>query len=250
MSASQNEESIEPPKTVHPAQPLNVEGSDETSLSFAGEDVRIWLPGVKDDTAYEGAQHPQSPSDVGEAELARLSLEKYSPQSEDVEGGTGAKDAVQLLSQREIKRLQSVRDALTVERDDLQTKAAHATKDRDAAMSHARHLERQIRAQTASIDALTRKVQHLRHQLNQWKDDQLRWRSLPNRERILLLEQIEAQKHQIEIWKASAVERNSVAVSLAWQSSVDEAIRKEREKDAWIVDSLRREIKDLKSKAL
>ena len=46
------------------------------------------------------------------------------------------------------------------------------------------------------------------------------------------------------------MERNSVAVSLAWQSSVDEAIRKEREKDAWIVDSLRREIKDLKSKAL
>ena len=91
MSASQNEESIEPPKTIHPAQPLNVEGSVETSLSFAGEDIGIWLSDVKDDLA-------RSPSDVGEAELARFSQEKYSPQSEDVEGGTGAKDAVQLLS--------------------------------------------------------------------------------------------------------------------------------------------------------
>lgn len=250
MSPSQDEESAKTSRTVDTVHPANVDRINERSKSFAGQDAQVLQSGVNDDTSFDGARQPDIPWSVGASKLDRLSLDVCGPQSENVEGGMEVKDAVHLLSRRKIEKLRSVRDALKLERDNLQMKVAHAAKERDAAVLRSQDFERQIGKQTASINALTREVNHLRHQFQQWKDDQLRWRNLPNRERTLLLEQIEAQRHQIEIWKGSAITTNSVAVSLAWQSSVDGAIRKEREKDSWVIDDLRREVEDLKSKAV
>ena len=63
-----------------------------------------------------------------------------------------------------------------------------------------------------------------------------------------LLKQVEAYKAEAGKWRNEAHGKGSEAVSRCWQASVDEAVRREREKDALVMEVLRDEIIALKSK--
>ena len=63
-----------------------------------------------------------------------------------------------------------------------------------------------------------------------------------------LLKQVEAYKAEAAKWRNAAYGQGSEAVSRCWQASVDEAVRREREKDAFVIKALRDEITALKSK--
>lgn len=64
-------------------------------------------------------------------------------------------------------------------------------------------------------------------------------------ENELLLQTIERQQWEIEKWKGEAMGRGSEAVSRCWQGSVDEAVRKQREKDRVLITALTDEIRRL-----
>lgn len=64
---------------------------------------------------------------------------------------------------------------------------------------------------------------------------------------ISLHERIEQQALEIQKWKAEAEGRANEAVSKEWQWSVDEAVRREREKDATLITALTKEIEMLKA---
>ena len=70
----------------------------------------------------------------------------------------------------------------------------------------------------------------------------------PN-EREILLQQIERQKWEIQKWKEEAHGRGNEAVSRCWQASVDEAVRREREKDEWFIKHLLEKVKTLETEA-
>jgi len=67
-------------------------------------------------------------------------------------------------------------------------------------------------------------------------------------ERTILLQQVEAYKAEAAKWRMEAYRQGSEAISQCWQASVDEAVRREREKDALVMALLRDEIAALKSK--
>jgi hypothetical protein len=63
-----------------------------------------------------------------------------------------------------------------------------------------------------------------------------------------LLKQVEAYKALAAKWRNEAYGKGSEAVSRCWQASVDEAVRLEREKDAFVMKVLQDELTALKSK--
>lgn len=67
-------------------------------------------------------------------------------------------------------------------------------------------------------------------------------------ERVVLLQQVEAYKAEAAKWRMDALRQGSETVSRCWQASVDEAVRREREKDAFAMEVLRDELAVLKSK--
>jgi chromosome segregation ATPase len=67
-------------------------------------------------------------------------------------------------------------------------------------------------------------------------------------ERVVLLQQVEAYKAEAAKWRMDAFRQGSETVSRCWQASVDEAVRREREKDVFVMEVLRDEIAVLKSK--
>ena len=180
-----------------------------------------------------------------------------------------------LLRRHEIHRLESVRDGLWTEREQLQ----HDLKSSQAELLQARQ---QIEIQTSHADALQSKIGLLEQQLHD-EQDELRQqvhglsreladarmyeqtrahseddgiayatnamglRDSYGSETALLLERIDAQELEIEKWKGEATGRGNEAVSRSWQASVDEAVRREREKDAFVIIALREEIERLKA---
>ena len=193
----------------------------------------------------------------------------------DIDEGNEVKDAVLLLRRHEIRRLEGVREGLLNERDDLQ----HSLVESQAELEQVRQ---QISIQTAHNEALQVKMDTLEYSLKQQRGDlhkqikdlsqeiadgrmyeQTRTRSeldglvstsnavgirgTYSAQNALLLEQIEGQQLEIEKWKAEAMGRGNEAVSRSWQSSVDEAVRREREKDAFLIKALTEEIDRLKA---
>ena len=68
-------------------------------------------------------------------------------------------------------------------------------------------------------------------------------------EKYILLQQLERAQQEAQMWKneAHGVAGNR-AVSACWQASVDEAVRREREKDAFVIKALRDEISSLRGR--
>jgi len=63
-----------------------------------------------------------------------------------------------------------------------------------------------------------------------------------------LLQTIQRQSYDIERWRGEAMRVSNESVSRSWQASVDEAVRREREKDAFVIKSLREEIEKLRNR--
>ena len=131
---------------------------------------------------------------------------------------------------------------------------------------------KQVDIQTRHTEALQIQVQEMTRQLQQHQPDlrsqvqklsaelvdtklqlDLLQRSAANSgsiepdERTVLLQQLGRAIVDSEKWKAEAMERGNEAVSRAWQGSVDETVRREREKDAFVIKSLREEVEKLKA---
>ncbi|KAK4547112.1 hypothetical protein LTR36_001333 [Oleoguttula mirabilis] len=192
----------------------------------------------------------------------------------DIDEAAEVKDAVLLLRRQEIRRLERLNDALTRERDGLQSDLTKANSERNRVNTELVYLQKQVAIQTPRIEALETEVQHLRQQLSQsFPDLRMQLNGASRRladtrmqeasraragtdgfnsdhgrdatEKTLLLQTIQRQEFEVQRWKAEALGKGSEAVSRSWQGSVDEAVRKEREKDAWVIGSLRRELEQL-----
>lgn len=188
----------------------------------------------------------------------------------DIDEGNEIKDAVLLLRKHEIRRLEGERDALINERNGLIGDLMAANSERDKALYAQFTTEEQVKIQAASLEALQAEVNYLKMELSQSHPElrrQLNGASRElvdvrmhkatrsrgesdnmqtDREKTLLLQTIDRQEQEIQKWKAEAMGKGDEAVSRSWQGGVDEAVRREREKDAFVVKALQEEIERLK----
>ncbi|KAK0357309.1 hypothetical protein LTR57_007618 [Friedmanniomyces endolithicus] len=179
----------------------------------------------------------------------------------DIDEGHEVKDAVLLLRRNEIRRLEKQCEALT-------TKLEQAEAQREHAMTQHLRAAEQIQIQAVSIAALqhelflykpprptsrSRTEDSWRHHSSTSPSAEegpetfrvaARRKSPPDvyREVELLHQTIERQEAEIQKWVREAMGRGSEAVSRSWQGSVDEAVRREREKDSCVIRGLREEI--------
>jgi hypothetical protein len=98
-------------------------------------------------------------------------------------------------------------------------------------------------------DAHSQEQLSLQHELAQ-----LRFHFYNSGERESLVREIEdlrfelaAELYESQKWKDEAHGKGTKAISRCWQASVDEAVRKERESDSWLVRNLFDEIDMLKA---
>jgi hypothetical protein len=179
----------------------------------------------------------------------------------DIDEGNEVKDAVLLLRKQEIRRLERTCEALISERD-------QHSKDLQESQMELEYAHQQMAIQANQIEVLQQKLVDQEAKLKQ-KPDQLREQvtklsedlknaevrehalksqtpSIP--EVDLLTEHIKRQEDEIMKWKEEAYGRGNEAVSRVWQDSVNEAVRRERQKDEEVIRSLHQEIESLKSK--
>jgi len=171
-----------------------------------------------------------------------------------------------LLRRQEINRLERLNDALTAERDGLTVYLMTANSKRDRAHAESHQAQKQIAIQTSGIEALEHKNRMLKQQLSQSYPDLRRQLHETSRDLVdarveayahgqttahfqmeneKLLEHIHGQEGEIQRWRNEAMGKGSECVSRCWQASVDEAVRREREKDAWVVKQLQDEVAGL-----
>jgi len=192
------------------------------------------------------------------------------------EGSEEIKDAVLLSRRNLIHSLEKERETLSSERDDLRSKNEQLRSDlgqgqyqmetqdkytealKSTIVSLEAELYRsntQLRSQIcdlsrARIDARLHEQNRLRDQ----DDDHLHSYNGANNshpyniEHTHLLQTIEHQSYEIERWRGEAMKVGSESVSRSWQAGVDEAVRREREKDAFVIKSLREELEMLRNR--
>ncbi|KAH9822906.1 hypothetical protein Tdes44962_MAKER00734 [Teratosphaeria destructans] len=202
----------------------------------------------------------------------------------DIDEADEVKDAVLLLRRQEIRRLERVRDALIRERDGLLSELRKASTERDLLKTELSSAQEQLRIQAGRISLLESETGHLQRQLlcshaelhkhpeqtsqefgdstsssspsgvrTYGEEDGLRFQPgyRPERqnefERELLTQRIERQDHETQKLRNDSVCSAAGTVSKAWQASVDEAVRREREKHAVLVKTLQDEIKRLRA---
>ncbi|KAK1068381.1 hypothetical protein LTR74_005670 [Friedmanniomyces endolithicus] len=186
----------------------------------------------------------------------------------DIDEGHEVKDAVLLLRRNEIRRLEKQCEALTMRLEQAEAQREHAMNQ------HLRAAE-QIQIQAVSIAALqnelwlsktTPRPSSRSRTEDSWRHHSAspsaeegpgtvlvpRRKSPPDvyREIEILHQAIERQEAEIQKWVREAMGRGSEAVSRSWQGSVDEAVRREREKDSWVIRGLRDEIARLSARTL
>ena len=193
----------------------------------------------------------------------------------DIDEGKEVKDAMLLLRRAEIHRLDSIRGVVTAERDELRRELELSRSELEQARqqisiqtAHAEALQDSIvgleRQLTYSNGDLHRQIQDLSKALTEARlheqtrlhneNDGLNYAmnvagasDAQSVESALLIQTIDRQQCEIEKWKAEALGRGNDAVSRSWQASVDEAVRREREKDSFVIRSLREELERLKA---
>lgn len=207
----------------------------------------------------------------------------------DIDEANEVKDAMLLLRRKEIRNLEQLNRSLTsdLEQRDrdarmFESELQKQRAERERVVARCKLLQgelieldrvreqlvikdSQIEAQQAQIRHYEEQVQQsapeLRYTLNNMSARLVEARGLnrgrlrtegdsrPNDDRAMLHDTIEGQRREIEEWRAEAVGRGHRAVSFCWQSSVDEAVRREREKDAFVIKALRDEIAQLQAKS-
>ncbi|KAK1052818.1 hypothetical protein LTR74_016430 [Friedmanniomyces endolithicus] len=190
----------------------------------------------------------------------------------DIDEGHEVKDAVLLLRRNEIRRLER-------ECEDLTTKLEQAEAQREHAVTQHLRAAEQIQIQALSIAALQNELYLYKpprpssrsRTEDSWRHHDAAHSSTPPstegpetfrvpgrrksppdvyREVEMLHQTIERQEVEIQKWVREAMGRGSEAVSRSWQGSVDEAVRREMEKDSWVIRGLREEIARLSARSL
>lgn len=177
----------------------------------------------------------------------------------DIDEANEVKDAVLVLRRQEIRRLENEREALMVERDDLQGELRQAQQQISIQSAHGEALQAKVQALELQLSYSYSDLHRQNHQLSKELSDARIYEQTRPRletdtgtamvhksETALLLERIESQQLEIEKWKGEAMIKANEAVSHCWQGSVDEAIRREREKDGFVIKALLEEIERLK----
>ena len=250
-------------------------------MSFSGSGRLLGImatrPATSSTTATSPSQHPLAIA-LEQGNLKRLDDEHIITEGlrTGIDEGNEAKDPMLLLRTQEIDRLEKLRDALTTERDGLQADLMKANSDRDRFRTQLARATRQNHMHTARIEALQSEVQNLRTYIEQRSSPEFFQRYMhpqiptqpedghpleqtssrtdsdagaargESQEKTNLLQMVERQREEIAKWKGEAMGRGNEAVSACWQVSVDEAVRREREKDATVVAMLRAEIARLR----
>ncbi|KAK3066377.1 hypothetical protein LTR53_017302, partial [Teratosphaeriaceae sp. CCFEE 6253] len=193
----------------------------------------------------------------------------------DIDEGHEIKDAVLLLRRNEIKRLEQVRASLSGERDTLAEALVYANAQRDQALAAHLGAREQIQIQACSIAALQAELYSLQHASpnknaagGSWNDgpDVIH---VPNRhsrsrtkspekkshedsnlreENARLRATVRGQEQEIYRFIGGAMGRGTEVVSRSFQGMVDEAVRREREKDAFVIKDLRDAVARLSGK--
>lgn len=179
----------------------------------------------------------------------------------DIDESGEVKDAVLLLRRNQIQRLEVVQETITAENDRLARELNLAKRQMDIQAKHTDALQFQVQEMTSQLKNqephLRRQVDRLSAELMDARLEEDQRRQTPPEdqstssfgfdERTILLQQLERANEEIEKWKAEAMGRGNEAVSRVWQGSVDEAVRRERDRDAILVNTLRAEINALKA---
>jgi hypothetical protein len=260
-----------PPEMVPPNAPTR-ESIEVRALIFT-------YPGVRQPLLERQQTHPLAIS-LEAGNLTRVDEEPSITDRlrTDIDEADEVKDAVLLLRRQEIRKLERVRDALVT---DLNV----ASKERDEAKLGLAAAREQLAIQSRRISDLDAQVRQLESELRQSHPDlrkHLRQSAkeltdarlaMPTShvglqhktygeedglmfhpphpdgpdglEKELLRQRIERQEQEIAKWKANAVGVGNQAVSQTWQAGVDEAVRREREKDAFAMKGLQNEIQRL-----
>ncbi|EME49938.1 hypothetical protein DOTSEDRAFT_20335 [Dothistroma septosporum NZE10] len=134
----------------------------------------------------------------------------------ELDEGNEIKDAVLILSKQEIQRLE-------IELEHTRKQASMQGNDFDLRLENDR-----LRAEMINV--------HMRQTQIDISAD----------ERTILCQQLERAQHEAQKWRAEAMGYANDAVIRVWQGSVDEAVRREREKDAVTIDSLHAELEGLR----
>ena len=183
----------------------------------------------------------------------------------DIDEGKEIKDAVLLYRRQEIRRLEKIRDTLSVENDALSKRLCVVEEERDQAKAEL------VKAQMEAGSSVVRahKLGHEKSDL-QWKLSETKYtlsrvmapQDIPHVDRPpyweapQVLEPSEADilkqsnqglRSELERWQAGGMAGAYEYVSKAWQSRIDELVRLEREKDKVLIPTLQNEIRRLES---
>ena len=163
----------------------------------------------------------------------------------DIDEGGEMKDAMLMLRRNEMRRMQRVNDDLKTELESTKAERERLATDLEAA-------NRQIDIQKNYAAGLQQQIEAMKQHRQSPKSTAPRADS-PQELRPEVMKELhetrqyaELQKAEIERWKGEAMRRGSVAVSRSWQASVDEAVRREREKDAVVFREKDGEIRALR----
>lgn len=193
----------------------------------------------------------------------------------DIDEANEIKDAVLLLRRQEIRRLEKACKAVMSERDQQQQALQQSQsllqqsqqqvsiqiEHTDALQKKIRELEAKLIKQPALLrqqnEALTRELADMRLREQAQADEKQNLFQSPNSsaappsgskpETATLLKCVDNQRAEIEYWKAEAKAEGHKTVSRCWQDSVDEAVRRERQKDTTVFEDLKKRIKDLEA---
>lgn len=162
---------------------------------------------------------------------------------------------------KRVIHLEASEAALTLEQNRLQQESQQLQRKLDVQCRDGKALERQVhdlRLQRSEGDKkLKKQIAALTAQVNGHEDVRLqayqsgviegvRTQSTPT-ERAIMLQQADAYKAEAMRWKSEAFRQGSRVISQCWQASVDEAVRREREKDSAVIKALRDEIATLRA---
>lgn len=179
--------------------------------------------------------HPLAES-LEQGHLKRVDDERSITYSRnDIDESHEIKDAMLILRRQEIRRLELIGNALRSERDDLK-KQLHIQ------AAHTETLEAHVRDLEARLEQPQRQL---------WSRDEgssaYPSSSAATDEQVSrLYRQLATAQMEAQTWKHEASSLGYATINQSYQAAVDEAVRREREKDAFVIDSLRREIQRLK----
>ena len=233
--------------------------------------VFTWPTGIHRPILFGGLEHPLARQ--LEQESLPLIDEEHSITDRlrtDIDEAAEMKDAMLLLRKHEIRRVKLLNEDLRAELHDAKAE----TQRKENEIAFAGH---ELEMWSSNVTALQHQISLLKEQLAQrsgdWieqierlerditnaklqrpdsaHDEQVSPEAEPSRaehERDALLRVINDQAHEIEKWKGEAMGRGNEAVSRCYQTWVDEAVRREREKDAFVLKAKDVEIERLRAR--